>query len=54
VLPYFKRIEDSPFGPTELRGQGGPLKLGRIERPHPLARAFVASAVACGLPMNDD
>ena len=54
VLPYFKRIEDSPFGPSELRGQGGPLKLGRIDRPHPLARAFVASAAAFGLPINDD
>lgn len=54
ALPYFKRLEDSPFGPSELRGQGGPLKLGRIERPHPLARAFIAAAVACGLPANDD
>ena len=54
VLPYFKRLEDSPFGSPELRGQGGPLKLGRIEGPHPLAQAFLASAVACGIPANDD
>ncbi|MEO8752193.1 MAG: GMC family oxidoreductase N-terminal domain-containing protein [Casimicrobiaceae bacterium] len=54
VLPYFKAIEDSPFGASPLRGAGGPMKLGPVVAPHPLARAFLASAIAAGVPANDD
>jgi choline dehydrogenase len=54
VLPYFKRIEDSPFGSAEYRGRRGPLAIGPIASPHPLSRAFLAAAVASGLTENDD
>lgn len=54
VLPYFKSFEDSPFGASPLRGSGGPFKLGPVTAPHPLARAFLASAIAAGVPANDD
>lgn len=54
VLPYFKAVEDSPFGPSTLRGTGGPMQLGPVVAPHPLSRAFLAAAVAAGIPANDD
>jgi len=53
VLPYFKRLEDSPFGPSEFRGIGGPMKIGGVE-PHPLSKAFLEASVAAGIPANDD
>ncbi len=54
VLPYFRKLEDSPIGSAELRGTGGPLRLGGVESPHPLAQAFLAAAVRAGIPANDD
>ena len=54
VLPYFRKFEDSPLGATPLRGAGGPFAISRTEAPHPLSQAFLASAVAAGVPANDD
>jgi choline dehydrogenase len=54
VLPYFRKLEDSPLGATSLRGAGGPFAISHIESPHPLSRAFLAAAVAAGVPANDD
>ena len=54
VLPYFKRLEDRPFGVPEFRGAGGPLKIGWVSEPHPLSEAFLRSAVATGVARNHD
>ncbi|MEO7760450.1 MAG: GMC family oxidoreductase N-terminal domain-containing protein [Casimicrobiaceae bacterium] len=54
VLPYFKRFEDSPFGEAGLRGSGGPMRLDEIHAPHRLARDFLNSCVAAGIPRNED
>jgi len=54
VLPYFKRIEDSPFGTRELRGTGGPLQIGPVLNRHPLSEAFLRASVAAGIAQNDD
>jgi choline dehydrogenase len=54
VLPWFRRFEDRPFGTPELRGDAGPMRIGTIASPHPLAQAFLASANAAGIPRNDD
>jgi choline dehydrogenase len=54
VLPYFKRIEDSPFGTSELRGSGGPLRIGHVLDRHPLSEAFLQSSIAAGVAHNDD
>ncbi len=54
VLPYFKRLEDRPFGAPEFRGGGGPLKIGWVSEPHPLAEAFLRSSVAAGVARNHD
>lgn len=54
VLPYFKRFEDQPFGTPEFRGAGGPMKIGSIGEPHPLAEAFLRASIAAGIPRNHD
>ena len=54
VLPYFKRIEDSAFGTSELRGAGGPMKIDTILNRHPLSEAFLQSSIAAGVARNDD
>jgi choline dehydrogenase len=54
VLPYFKRMEDSPFGAPEFRGRGGPLRIGAIDAPHPLSVAFLTSSEEAGIALNDD
>jgi choline dehydrogenase len=53
VLPYFRRMESSPIG-GEWRGDAGPLHVGPLRTTHPLGDAFVAAAVAAGLPANPD
>ncbi len=54
VLPYFKRAEDQARGADALHGAGGPLAVSDLRDPHPLSDAFIAAAVAAGLPRNDD
>jgi choline dehydrogenase len=54
VLPYFRRIEDRPFGVPEFRGTGGPMRIGWVSEPHPLAEAFLRTSVASGLARNHD
>lgn len=54
VLPYFQRIEDRPFGTPGFSGHGGPLRIGRVERPPAVAEAFLRACVASGIPRNDD
>jgi choline dehydrogenase len=54
VLPYFKRSEDNPRGPSEYHGRGGPL---RVEdgRSSPASHAFVeAVSSRCKVPINTD
>jgi choline dehydrogenase len=54
VLPYFKRSEDNPRGPSEYHGRGGPLSVedGPASR---VARAFVeATTVRSGVEINPD
>lgn len=51
VLPYFRRSEDSDFGPNEFRGVGGPVTLWHSPRyadPSPAAAAFVNAGVEAG------
>jgi choline dehydrogenase len=54
VLPYFKRMEDSPIGDPVFRGRGGPLRIGALASPHPLSTAFLASSEAAGIAINED
>jgi choline dehydrogenase len=54
VLPLFRRQEDNVRGASERHGAGGPLKVADLEAPHPIARAFLTAAEACGHPVNAD
>ncbi|MEM7742094.1 MAG: choline dehydrogenase [Pseudomonadota bacterium] len=54
VLPYFRKAEDNERGATDLRGKGGPLKVSDIRDRKEICEAFIESAVAAGLPRNDD
>ncbi|MFZ2005057.1 MAG: choline dehydrogenase [Stellaceae bacterium] len=53
VLPYFKRAESNVRGSDRFRGAGGPLAVSDVEK-HPIAEAFIESAMALGFPRNDD
>jgi choline dehydrogenase len=54
LLPYFRRSEDWEGGASEHRGAGGPLRVTRSRRPHPIALAMVDGAAELGLPRLDD
>ncbi|MGE0874545.1 MAG: GMC family oxidoreductase, partial [Burkholderiales bacterium] len=53
LLPYFIKAEDQGRGASEYHGAGGPLGVSDLER-HELADAFIESAVAIGVPRNED
>ena len=54
VLPYFKRMETNPLGPSEYHGDSGPLRVSDVPTPHPLVRVFIAAAQELGIPFNAD
>lgn len=53
LLPYFRKMETSPIG-GQWRGRLGPLDVGPLRTTHPLGPAFIAAAIAAGLPANPD
>ena len=53
LLPCFRRMENSPVG-GQWRGAEGPLHVGPLRTTHRLGDAFVAAAIAAGLPANPD
>jgi choline dehydrogenase len=53
VLPYFRRAEHQVRGGDSFHGSGGPLCVSDVER-HPIAEAFIDSAMALGFERNDD
>jgi len=54
LLPYFKKSEDHGHGASEWHGVGGPLAVSDLPDRHELCDAFIASAMALGIPRNDD
>lgn len=54
VLPYFRRIETSPFQASQVRGSTGPLRVSELPYVHPLTPRFIAAAGEAGLPFNPD
>ncbi len=54
VLPYFKRLEAHPLGPSEYHGDRGPLHVEERKYTNPLTHAFIEAARQWGLPRNDD
>ena len=55
VLPYFKRTERKiGAGDDRLRGREGELPITDMDWFHPICDAFMAGAIAQGLPRNPD
>jgi choline dehydrogenase-like flavoprotein len=54
VLPVFRRSEDQRRGVDAWHGVGGELTVSDLASPVAASRAFVASAVHAGLPVNED
>jgi choline dehydrogenase len=54
LLPYFKKSEDHCLGASEWHGAGGPIAVSALPDRHELCDAFIASAMALGVPRNDD
>lgn len=50
----FRALEDHEMGDDGVRGVGGPMPISAHKEPHPLADAFIDSAVATGLPRRED
>ena len=42
VLPYFKKLEDSPHGPSQTRGAGGPLRVSQLQLLQPFITILAA------------
>jgi choline dehydrogenase-like flavoprotein len=54
LLPYFKKSEDHQGGANEWHGAGGPIAVSDLPDRHELCDAFIASAMALGIPRSDD
>jgi choline dehydrogenase len=54
LLPYFKKSEDHSHGASEWHGVGGPIAVSDLPDRHEMCDAFIASAMALGIPRNDD
>lgn len=54
VLPYFRKLETHPLGPSEYHGGSGPLWVENRKYTNPLSHAFVEAAVEAGLKRNND
>jgi choline dehydrogenase len=55
LLPYFRRTERADGRDPELRGTGGPVRVGPATTGrHPVAEAFAAGLAATGCPVTDD
>jgi len=56
VLPYFRRLEDDPMGPSHLHGSGGPLPIRRESKEdlRPLQAGLLEASIACGFSETED
>ena len=55
VLPYFKKLEDSEHGPSDIRGVGGPLHVSDVSADvHPLCETYLRAGEQVGLTRNAD
>src|SRR5499426_1305414 len=54
VLPLFKQAEDGEDGESEFRGAGGPIRVERAKKLHPVTAAFIDAGRSYGMPYLDD
>jgi choline dehydrogenase len=55
VLPYFRKLEDHPFGEPELHGVGGPVGVSDVSASvHPLCHTFLKACDTLGIARTRD
>src|SRR5215471_15208340 len=54
VLPLFKQAEDWEDGENEFRGAGGPIRVERAKKLHPVTAAFIDAGRSYGMRYLDD
>ena len=54
MLPFFKKLEDCPFGDPQFRGRGGPIAVTRMPPEDPISASFIKACQESGLPFVAD
>ena len=55
LLPYFKKLEDHPWGPSEFHGAGGPVHVSDVSASvHPLCATFLRACTSVGIENTRD
>jgi choline dehydrogenase len=55
VLPYFKKLEDHPFGEQQFHGVGGPVAVSDVSASvHPLCHSFLKACDSLGVARTRD
>ena len=54
MLPYYQRTERRAEGDPAKRGRDGAIPVTDIDWIHPVSEAFIAGAIAAGIPRNPD
>ncbi|HEV2228276.1 MAG TPA: GMC family oxidoreductase N-terminal domain-containing protein [Steroidobacteraceae bacterium] len=55
VLPYFRKLEDHPFGDPQFHGAGGPVRVSDVSaRVHPLCHSFLKACDSLGIARTPD
>jgi choline dehydrogenase len=55
LLPYFKKLEDHPWGSSEFHGTGGPVHVSDVSASvHPLCTTFLEACTSVGIAPTRD
>jgi choline dehydrogenase len=55
LLPYFKKLEDHSWGPSEFHGAGGPVHVSDVSASvHPLCTTFLEACTSAGIAHTCD
>ena len=55
LLPYFKKLEDHAWGPSEYHGAGGPVHVSDVSASvHPLCTTFLEACTSAGIAHTPD
>lgn len=56
VMPYFRKLEDDPLGPSDVHGSGGPMPIRResVSQLTPMHASFMQACVDQGFPQTED
>ena len=55
LLPYFRKLEDHPWGASEFHGAGGPVQVSDVSASvHPLCATFLQACASVGIEYTRD